>query len=157
MTHRKKVLKLFIFALIGVSFTSCNKEAKKKSVRSESISFKENRWFTEQQFEVGKQVFATNCAACHGNLGQGIVENWKRPDDAGNFPAPPLNGTAHTWHHPKFVLLETIDNGGIPLGGTMPAFKGILTDEEKEAVIAYIQSMWDDETYVKWLKMDNMD
>ena len=74
MTHRKKVLKLFIFALIGVSFTSCNKEAKKKSVSSESISFKENRWFTEQQFEVGKQVFATNCAVCHGNLGQGIVE-----------------------------------------------------------------------------------
>lgn len=157
MIHRVNLTKLFVFISIAVSLASCNNEVKKKDVSSPPISFKENRGFTKQQFEAGEQIFAMHCASCHGNLGQGIVENWKRPDSTGNFPAPPLNGTAHTWHHPKFVLLETIDNGGIPLGGTMPAFKNILFDEDKEAVIAFIQSMWDDETYHKWLKIDSLD
>ncbi len=145
---------LFVALLLLV--ISCGKKSETIESKSNQITFKENRWFTEQQLEVGKQVFATNCASCHGDVGQGLVENWKQTDEAGNFPAPPLNGTAHTWHHSKMVLLETINNGGIPLGGTMPPFKDALSDEEKEAVIAYIQSMWDDETYAKWLRMDNM-
>ena len=157
MEHRLNLIQLFVFISLAVFLSSCNKEAEKKDVNSNPISFKENRGFTKQQFEAGQQIFAQHCASCHVDLGQGIVENWKRPDSAGNFPAPPLNGTAHTWHHPKFVLLETIDNGGIPLGGTMPAFKDILTDEDKESVIAFIQSMWDDDTYNKWKKIDSLE
>ena len=145
-----------LFVTVLLLFIGCGSKPEKTQIQTNKITFKEKRWFTEQQFEEGKQVFTTNCASCHGNLGQGLVENWKKPDEAGNFPAPPLNGTAHTWHHPKMILLETINNGGIPLGGTMPPFEDALSDEEKEAVIAYIQSMWDDETYAKWLRMDNM-
>src|SRR5690554_4898651 len=146
-----------IFISLLVFVAGCGKESKPDNTTVTQITFKENRGFTEQQFEAGEQIFAMHCASCHGDLGQGIVENWKRPDSAGNFPAPPLNGTAHTWHHLKFVLLETIDNGGIPLGGTMPAFKSILNDEDRESVIAFIQSMWDDDIYNKWKKIDSLE
>jgi len=120
-----------------------------KNVKTSEQS-KTTRWYTTAQKITGKQVFKDNCASCHGDKGQGLVKEWKKADANGNFPAPPLNGTAHAWHHSKELLLRTVNNGGIPLGGTMPAFKDKLTDKEKEAVIAYITSLWPDETYAMW-------
>ena len=114
----------------------------------------EGRWFTKQQFELGKVVYAENCARCHGQYGQSIVDNWKRPNPDGTFPPPPLNGTAHTWHHPFEVLMQTINEGGAPVGGTMPAFGDSLSNEEKIAVIAYFQSLWDNKTYERWVDMN---
>lgn len=114
----------------------------------------EGRWFTRQQFELGKAVYADNCARCHGQYGQSIVDNWKRPNPDGTFPPPPLNGTAHTWHHPFEVLMRTINEGGAPIGGSMPAFGDSLSSEEKIAVIAYFQSLWDNKTYERWVDMN---
>ncbi|NGP75509.1 cytochrome c [Balneolaceae bacterium YR4-1] len=114
----------------------------------------QGRWFSKQQFETGKVVYAENCARCHGTYGQSTVANWKKPNPDGSFPPPPLNGSAHTWHHPFEVLVRTIDEGGAPVGGTMPAFGDSLSDEEKIAVIAYIQSLWDNKTYERWVDMN---
>ena len=108
------------------------------------------RWYKTSLKTQGKQVFKENCASCHGDTGQGLVKDWKKSDANGNFPAPPLNGTAHTWHHSKELLLRTVNNGGIPLGGTMPAFKDKLNDKQKEAVLAYVMSLWPDKTYSMW-------
>lgn len=112
------------------------------------------RWFTQSQFELGNQVYSENCAHCHGQYGQSIVDNWKKPNPDGSFPPPPLNGTAHTWHHPFEVLIKTINEGGEPVGGVMPAFGDSLREEEKVAVIAYIQSLWSQEVYERWVKMN---
>ncbi|MGK7369235.1 MAG: c-type cytochrome [Candidatus Halalkalibacterium sp. M3_1C_030] len=114
----------------------------------------EGRWFTKQQHKLGKTVYSENCARCHGQYGQSIVDNWKRPNPDGTFPPPPLNGSAHTWHHPFEVLMRTINDGGAPVGGTMPAFGDSLTNEEKIAVIAYFQSLWDNKTYERWVDMN---
>tara|TARA_R100001143_G_C3360969_1_gene135613 strand:+ start:12746 stop:13066 length:321 start_codon:yes stop_codon:yes gene_type:complete len=103
---------------------------------------------------MGKVVFSENCVRCHGTKGQGLVENWKKPNPDGSFPPPPLNGTAHTWHHPMEILVQTINNGGAPYGGNMPAFREILSEEEKLAVVAYIQNLWDQETYDRWVNMN---
>ena len=48
-----------------------------------------------------------------------------------SYPPPPLNDTAHAWHHPKWQLIEIITNGGAKYDGKMPPFKNILTNEEK--------------------------
>ena len=48
------------------------------------------------------------------------------------------------------TLLGTVNRGGIPLGGTMPAFKDALTEDEKKAVLAYIQSLWPKDIYDAW-------
>ncbi|MCP3955271.1 MAG: cytochrome c [Desulfobacterales bacterium] len=103
-----------------------------------------------QQLAMGKRVFEANCQECHGIKARGVVKDWQKPDTDGKYPAPPLNGSAHAWHHDMKTLLGTINRGGIPLGGTMPAFKEVLTEEEKKAVLAYIQSLWPKDIYDAW-------
>ena len=110
----------------------------------------EGRWYTQAQVETGRQVFKLNCAVCHGEMAQGTAE-WRSRDASGNLPPPPLNGTAHVWHHPMSVLLRTIERGGIPLGGTMPGFGNQLSDAEKRMAIAYFQSFWSEAIYRDWL------
>lgn len=108
------------------------------------------RWFTEQQVKQGEEIFATNCASCHGQNAESIP-NWKSPDANGNFPPPPLNGTAHAWHHPLSVLKMVIEQGGAPVGGVMPAWGDTLSDEQIVNVIASFQSYWPDHVYQGWL------
>ena len=103
-----------------------------------------------EQIAQGTQIFEANCQLCHGVEAAGLVKDWQKPDAEGKYPAPPLNGTAHAWHHDMKTLLSTINRGGIPLGGSMPAFKDILAEEEKVAVLIYIQSLWPEELYQVW-------
>lgn len=88
------------------------------------------------------KVFNDNCAECHGIKGAGLVKDWRKPLADGSYPPPPLNGTAHTWHHSPKSLLRTINEGGIKFGGKMPAFKNKLNDKEKLALIDYIYDLW---------------
>jgi len=74
----------------------------------------------------------------------------EKKDSLGNYPPPPLNGTAHAWHHDKEVLKATIEEGGVKLGGTMPAFKNILSDTDIDAAIACFQSKWPEVLYQNW-------
>ncbi len=103
-----------------------------------------------QQIAEGEIIFETNCQECHGVNARGVVKDWQKPGADGIYPAPPLNGSAHAWHHDMKTLLGTINRGGIPLGGTMPAFKDTLTDEEKMDVLVYIQSLWPEDSYKAW-------
>ena len=108
------------------------------------------------KFEVvmrGARLYAENCASCHGRLAQGHP-NWQKPDAEGKYPPPPLNGTGHTWHHTQSVLKRVIKGGTAAMGGNMPAWGEKLSDEEIEAIIAWIQSHWPDELYATWLEMD---
>lgn len=101
----------------------------------------------------GAKLFQENCAACHGAQAEG-APNWQKPGADGKYPAPPLNGTGHAWHHPKAALKTTIMRGTIPMGGSMPAWEGKLSDDDIEAVIVWIQSRWPDEIYQSWFTMD---
>ncbi len=94
------------------------------------------------QIAAGKLVYQDNCIICHGVKARGVVKEWYKLSGDGRYPAPPLNGSAHTWLHDRKDLMRTINEGGIPHGGTMPPFKKELTEAEKTAVLAYIQSLW---------------
>ncbi len=111
------------------------------------------RWYTPGQMERGLTIYAENCAVCHGKSGEG-QPNWDQPDEMGFYPAPPLNPTGHAWHHPLADMLQTLELGGGPSGGTMPSFSGILDDDAKRAVIAYVQSLWPDDMYESWAAID---
>ncbi len=101
----------------------------------------------------GGKLFRQNCAACHGQLAQGNPQ-WRQPGVSGKSAAPPLNGTGHTWHHPKAGLKHTIKQGTIRTGGSMPPWKDKLTDAQIEQIIAWMQSHWPDEIYAAWLETD---
>tara|TARA_B100000795_G_scaffold89435_1_gene65088 strand:+ start:267 stop:668 length:402 start_codon:yes stop_codon:yes gene_type:complete len=127
-----KILTITIIALL----TGCSSGDKEKS--------------SESNIALGENVFNQNCVSCHGSKGRGLAENWKVKDENGNFPAPPLNGTAHTWHHSPSQLLYTINKGGVDMGGQMPGFEGRLNEEEKQALIDYIYSLWPSEIQSKY-------
>jgi ubiquinol-cytochrome c reductase cytochrome b subunit len=86
----------------------------------------------------GDQVFAQNCASCHGAKGAGI---------AGAFP--PLAGNPYVTGNPKAVI-GTVLNGmhgamkmdGTTYNGAMPSWKGKLSPAEIASVITYIRSAW---------------
>jgi len=107
------------------------------------------RWYSEQQVADGEKLFRQNCASCHGANAE-ATPNWKETDSNGNYPPPPLNGTAHAWHHDMGVLRRTIREGGARLGGQMPGFEERLNAAEIDSVIAFFQSKWPDEIYQRW-------
>ncbi len=121
----------------------------------ETLSTDTGRWYTSAQVQSGNNLFQTNCAVCHGDQAQGFAEDWKLRDSAGNLPPPPLNGSAHTWHHPLALLDQVISTGGIPYGGTMPGFAELLNAESRLEVIAYFQSFWSVEIYETWAELNN--
>ena len=107
------------------------------------------RWYDRSRIESGAKVYTQHCGVCHGLQGE-ATPDWRSRESDGSFPPPPLNGTAHTWHHPFGVLARQI-KFGLPGGaGKMPAFQGVLTDEEIINVIAWFQSLWPDEIYAQW-------
>jgi len=144
-----RIYRLFLLFAALFLVTFC---AEKSSTEKEATV--QGRWFTRHQFDVGKQVFLNHCASCHGAKAQGTVQDWKQPNPDGSFPPPPLDGSAHAWHHSLEVLAKQIKEGGRQLGGTMPAFGDSLSDEEVIAVIAYFQSYWDHTTYNRWVEMN---
>ncbi len=111
---------------------------------------KSDRDYTQEQVSSGRKVFGKNCARCHGIKAKGEVEDWKKTKADGSYPAPPLNGSAHAWHHDNKTLMRTVIRGGIPLGGTMPPFRDILSETEIVNVIVYIQNLWPEEIYQAW-------
>lgn len=103
---------------------------------------------TEESSEIsgprtGAQVFASTCAICHGDGGEG-AEDWMVRDEDGRLPPPPLNGEGHTWHHSDGVLYGIVSEGGagIGFGSNMPGFKEELTHEEIIAVLEYVKTLW---------------
>lgn len=111
------------------------------------------RWYKAAHAEIGRGLFDTHCASCHG-LGAVGDPNWRQPNVDGLLRPPPLNGTAHAWHHPLAVLYEQIMRGSARGVGNMPAFQNVLTRGEVLAIVSYFQSLWSDEIYQAWHRMD---
>ncbi len=94
----------------------------------------------------GREIYTEHCAACHGANLEGQPD-WRRRLPNGRLPAPPHDATGHTWHHPDLHLFELTKRGPAAFVGRgyqsdMPAYEGILSDDEIVAVLAYIKSRW---------------
>lgn len=101
------------------------------------------------EYSKGQRLFQINCASCHGKQGEG-AKDWRKVDEQGKNPAPPLNGTGHTWHHSEKSLTQTIKNGTAKLGGNMPAWKDKLSNSEIKLILTWITVQWPDEIYTAW-------
>ena len=96
--------------------------------------------------DVGKAIYAENCASCHGVVLEGQA-NWRQRDAEGYLPAPPHDEGGHTWHHPDSYLFLMTKYGieemiGKSYPNNMPVFEDKLTDDEIIAALSYIKSTW---------------
>tara|TARA_R110000772_G_scaffold30735_1_gene76318 strand:- start:660 stop:1115 length:456 start_codon:yes stop_codon:yes gene_type:complete len=145
----RKVLGITSFLLLAaVALVSCDSPL---NTKTDSVT---GRWYSIEQISQGAVAFQTYCEACHGNEAQGTQE-WKKRDAAGNLPPPPLNGTAHAWHHSLILLDQVIAEGGALYGGVMPGFSAQLNASARLETIAYFQSLWNDEIYDTWQEINN--
>ena len=98
-----------------------------------------------ERMALGQKLYSEHCAACHGADLQG-QPNWQVPLPNGRMPAPPHDESGHTWHHPDQELFTITKHGLAAVvpdyESDMPAFEGILSDEEIAAVLAYIKNTW---------------
>jgi len=141
---------VFVLATATV-VSACDRDVPPRTSASPPVAV--TRWYDAQRVSRGAEVFRQNCATCHGANAEG-APNWQKPGPDGKYPAPPLNGTAHAWHHPLVSLKDTIRNGTARLGGSMPPWRDKLSEQDVESVIAWFQSQWPDELYAAWARMD---
>ncbi len=94
----------------------------------------------------GAALYAEHCASCHGAELQG-QPGWRRRLPSGRLPAPPHDASGHTWHHTDSVLFRIVKAGPAAVAGggyesDMPGFGDVMSDDEIEAVLAFIKSRW---------------
>jgi mono/diheme cytochrome c family protein len=94
----------------------------------------------------GKAVYLAHCASCHGTQLEG-QPNWQEALPDGAYPAPPHDGSGHTWRHSDMELFEATKFGGTfsATPGSvshMPAFENVLSDNEIWAALAFVKSRW---------------
>ncbi|MGO9022985.1 MAG: cytochrome-c oxidase, cbb3-type subunit III [Beijerinckiaceae bacterium] len=76
----------------------------------------------------GKQIFADNCAVCHGDGGKGNLD----------LGAPNLTTKVWLYGPTKADIVERVQNGG---GGTMPAWIGRLDDPTIKTLAVFVHSL----------------
>ena len=81
--------------------------------------------------QLGKPIFAANCAACH------------QPNGKGAGPIKPLDGAAVVLDAEKGKQIAVLLNG--QNNGAMPSWKA-LSDTELAAVITYTKNNWSNKT-----------
>ena len=145
----KKSMQWIFIGSVFFLISGCNDTGRNKSNLSAPMA----RGTDATQLARGAQLFQQHCATCHGQRAQGALA-WQRPAADGKYPPPPLDGSAHAWHHPHAWLKQTIRNGTVSQGGNMPAWGSTLSDNDIDAVIAWFQSLWPEEIYREWARND---
>jgi mono/diheme cytochrome c family protein len=106
--------------------------------------------FAEADNEVlvsqGKQIYRTQCSACHGRSLEG-QPLWQLQDQYAHRRAPAHDASGHTWQHSDEDLFYMTKYGrfpGVPNSARsyMPGFEKRLSDAQILAVLAYIKANW---------------
>ncbi len=154
---------LTLATLLLVSLTACGQQAASET-NSPAVAApaaqlavagnwpppKVARQFDPAQVARGKATYEQYCQACHGPEGKGQPSDWRARGPDGKYPPPPLDDSAHAWHHPTLLLHRVIKNGSPGGTGNMPAWKNVLSDARIDDVIVYIKSLWSDDVYAVW-------
>ena len=85
----------------------------------------------------GKMEYTNNCLACHGQAADG-----NGPAGASLSPKPTSLVNALKETSVGYFFWRTADGGGMdPFKSSMPAFKGVLSEEKIWQIVTYIQTL----------------
>lgn len=121
----------------------------KKEPEAPAVKDQASRLFSTESLFRGVRLYQEHCALCHGPEAQGHPD-WRNPQVTA---APPLNGTGNEWKRRKQDMIAAIQNGAKRNGDpVMPAWKGRLSDQDIEDIIAWYQALWPADVYDRWRK-----
>ncbi len=145
------MIKTLIIIASGLLLIACGENEDGIANAQQQAAIERSTDFT--QVNRGGKLFQANCAECHGAGAEGDP-NWRQRDAEGFFPAPPLNGTGHAWHHPQKMLHHVIKNGSPGGQGKMPGWGDRLNDQDIGDIIAWFKAKWPQPVYEAWYRMD---
>lgn len=95
-------------------------------------------WTNPRMISRGQEIYATRCAICHGDQGDGkgpaaVGLPLKPPDLRNATMIGEMAGNYWFWRISEGGLVEPFQSQG----STMPAWKDVLSEEDRWAVIAY--------------------
>ena len=96
---------------------------------------------TPKLIAAARKTYEQYCQSCHGKNGVGERPKDMYAQDSYGFVAPPLDNSAHGWHHTDDGLAYTILNGSSRNPRMLP-FKDMISEEDARNVVAYIKSLW---------------
>lgn len=134
-------------ALVAVALVIVAGAAALALLRAQDDGVPRLRTDDERVLARGREVYAAHCAACHGARLEG-QPNWRERGADGRLPAPPHDATGHTWHHADEALIRITRLGvaaaaNLPgYDSAMPAYQGVLADDDIVAVLSWIKSQW---------------
>jgi cytochrome c553 len=97
----------------------------------------------QESIEAGDAIYETNCATCHGPNGEG-----NGPGAEGLDPKPASLADAHMMEElSDGYLFWRVSEGGAhdPFNSAMPAWKDVLSENERWQVISFVRSLSEDE------------
>ena len=108
----------------------------------------------------GEAVYLAHCGSCHGARLQG-QPNWQEALPDGGYPAPPHDGSGHTWRHSDrqlFLATKFGNSFGAAPGSVshMPAFDHVLSDDQIWAALAFVKSRWPAELQARQRLLNRM-
>lgn len=152
----KKTNTLLAALLAGLLLSACEKAAEPVATEPEAgvPVAPLNPGLDPAQVARGRAVFDKHCMECHGANGRGQPGDWRVRNADGFYPPPPLDDTAHAWHHPTAALQESVREGSPQGLGLMPPMKHKLSEQEIADVVTYIKSLWSPPVYRQWLDIE---
>jgi mono/diheme cytochrome c family protein len=118
---------------------------------SEYTDLTSHKWADAEAIANGHKLYAKQCLICHGEDGQGkgpIAASLGHPpaDLTNNFHTEPGNGDAYLfWRVTEGGLAEPFRSQG----SAMPAFKDVLSVDERWEVLAYVHTFFH-QGLMKW-------
>lgn len=85
---------------------------------------------------LGLRTFDQWCVPCHGENGEGFINA---------LNAPALNADGESYLLTDEQILAAIVDGGAASGGAMAPLGDQLSEEQEQAVLEYLHSLWTDD------------
>ncbi len=136
----KRTLAIFsILLILGMLLTACGaKEGKSDELETVPAAYagKTNPFANDAAaITAGQTIYAANCASCHGDTGKG--------DGPAGAALDPKPSDLHGIPEGDDFIYWRINEGGAfePFNSGMPAWKGIIGDDDIWRVVAYVRSL----------------